>query len=133
MSAQNVISIKNKIIIWAIVAIVVAVLAIQVFGSTQQKEEPSDITRDNRSSETKYENDTPEIIPVKNPKLNPEEDRQGGIKPEIFETATFADICFSQGKYEQAGKVYRKLLINEPDNIKYKDRLKIIESKIGLK
>lgn len=53
------------------------------------------------------------------------------LKPEIFETATFADICFNQGKYEKALKVYKKLLNGEPDNIKFKDRVKTIESKIG--
>jgi len=53
------------------------------------------------------------------------------LKAEIFETATFADICFNQGKYEKALKVYKKLLNGDPDNNKYKERIKIIESKIG--
>jgi len=55
------------------------------------------------------------------------------IKPDIFETATFADICFSQGKYDKAIQVYRKLLDNDPDNATYKEKLRIIESKMGLK
>jgi len=55
-----------------------------------------------------------------------------GLKSELFETATFADICLNQGKYEKALRVYKKLLNSDPDNSKYKEKLKIIESKMGM-
>ena len=58
-------------------------------------------------------------------------DRPAGLKSEIFETATFADICFNQGKYDKALKVYRKLLANDPDNTRLMEKIKLIESKMG--
>ena len=65
--------------------------------------------------------------------IKPGQDKTGGLKTEIFETATFADICFKQGKYEKALKVYKKLLMGAPDNSKFIDKIKTIESKMGLK
>lgn len=57
--------------------------------------------------------------------------RQFGLKTEIFETATFADICLKQGKFEKAKQIYMKLLNDDPENLLYKEKLKIIESKMG--
>lgn len=54
-----------------------------------------------------------------------------GLKKELFETATFADICLKQGKFEKARQIYKKLLNDDPENTLYKEKLKIIESKIG--
>jgi len=53
------------------------------------------------------------------------------LKTELFETATFADICFKQGKYEKALNIYRRLLAGEPANARYKEKIRIIEAKIG--
>jgi tetratricopeptide (TPR) repeat protein len=54
-----------------------------------------------------------------------------GIRPELFETATFAEICVKQGKLSKALEIYKKLLEKEPDNGKIKDKITAIESKIG--
>jgi tetratricopeptide (TPR) repeat protein len=52
--------------------------------------------------------------------------QQGALKSELFETATFADICISQGKYEKALKIYNRLLQNDPENQRYREKLKLI-------
>jgi tetratricopeptide (TPR) repeat protein len=49
----------------------------------------------------------------------------------IFETATFAEICSNQGKYEKAMEIYEKLLKQLPDNPVYLEKIKIIKAKIG--
>jgi len=54
-----------------------------------------------------------------------------GIKLELFETVTFADICYKQGKFEKALSIYKKLLNNNPGNARLKEKIRIIESKIG--
>jgi tetratricopeptide (TPR) repeat protein len=59
-------------------------------------------------------------------------ERTGAWKAEIFETATFADICFNQGKFDKALKVYKKLLSTDPENAKYRERIKSIESKMSM-
>ena len=56
-------------------------------------------------------------------------DKAGGLKTELFETATFADICISQGKYEKALNIYQRLLQAEPDNEKYKEKIKFINER----
>jgi len=63
--------------------------------------------------------------------INPDQDienadHKGVLKSELFETATFADICINQGKYEKALKIYKRLLNNDPDNAKYKEKIKMI-------
>jgi len=55
--------------------------------------------------------------------------QSGGLKSELFETATFADICVNQGKYEKALKIYKRLLNNDPDNAKYKEKIRLIEQR----
>ena len=57
------------------------------------------------------------------------EEKTGGLKSELFETATFADICINQGKYEKAYKIYKSLLNLEPDNAKYKEKIEFINRK----
>jgi tetratricopeptide (TPR) repeat protein len=53
------------------------------------------------------------------------------INVEIFETATFADICLAQGKYEKALDIYTKLSILHPDNESYREKINIIKAKMG--
>jgi tetratricopeptide (TPR) repeat protein len=53
----------------------------------------------------------------------------GGLKSELFETATFADICVDQGKFEKALKIYKRLLKIEPDNAKYKEKIEMISKR----
>ena len=54
------------------------------------------------------------------------------LKSELFETATFADICFKQGKYDKSLNIYRRLLTKEPANARYKEKIRIIEAKMGI-
>jgi tetratricopeptide (TPR) repeat protein len=49
----------------------------------------------------------------------------------IFETATFADICLAQGKYEKALEIYTKLLMIHPDNAEYREKINSIQAKMG--
>jgi tetratricopeptide (TPR) repeat protein len=58
-----------------------------------------------------------------------QQEKAGGLKTELFETATFADICISQGKYEKALQIYQRLLEADPDNERYKEKIKIINEK----
>lgn len=62
-------------------------------------------------------------------KQEDEEDKTGGLKSELFETATFADICISQGKYEKAFNIYNKLLQNDPGNEKFIEKINLIKQK----
>jgi tetratricopeptide (TPR) repeat protein len=57
------------------------------------------------------------------------QDKASGLKTELFETATFADICISQGKYDKALNIYQRLLEADPDNEIYKEKIKIITEK----
>jgi tetratricopeptide (TPR) repeat protein len=57
------------------------------------------------------------------------DDKTGGLKTELFETATFADICISQGKYDKALNIYQRLLQAEPDNEKYKEKIQFINER----
>lgn len=52
--------------------------------------------------------------------------RTGGLKSELFETSTFADICLQQGKLEKALAIYRKLLENDPENNGHKEKVNFI-------
>ncbi len=87
----------------------------------------------NPESEDTTEPELPEesIVPLEN--LEQTEEKQNtagdGLKSELFETATFADICISQGKFEKALKIYEALLQNEPDNKTYNDKVKFIKQK----
>ncbi len=92
------------------------------------------IEKQDKAEESYYESEpkTEENQDELTARADSEQGQTDGLKPELFETATFADICFNQGKYEKAFKVYKKLLIDDPDNSKYKEKLKIIESKIGM-
>ena len=56
-------------------------------------------------------------------------EKLSGLKSEMFETATFADICINQGKYEKALKIYEGLLLNDPENRTYKDKVNLIKQK----
>ncbi len=71
------------------------------------------------------------IVPLEN--LDKEETKQNppkdGLRSELFETATFADICISQGKYAKALKIYEGLLHNDPDNETYKQKVNYIKQK----
>jgi hypothetical protein len=49
----------------------------------------------------------------------------------IFETATFADICLAQGKFEKALEIYTKLLMIHPDNPEYREKINSIQAKMG--
>ena len=55
--------------------------------------------------------------------------KKGGLRSELFETATFADICISQGKYEKALNIYNRLLQNDPGNMKYIEKINLINQK----
>jgi len=55
--------------------------------------------------------------------------QSGGVKSELFETSTFADICLDQGKFEKALKIYKRLLNNDPDNAKYKEKIRMINQR----
>ncbi|OQX91015.1 MAG: hypothetical protein B6D58_09035 [candidate division Zixibacteria bacterium 4484_95] len=63
----------------------------------------------------------------------PPTNKRFGLKKELFETATFADICLKQGKFEKARQIYEKLLKDDPENALYREKLSTIESKMGLK
>lgn len=71
------------------------------------------------------------IVPLEN--LDKEETKQNqagdGLKSELFETATFADICISQGKFEKALKIYETLIQNDPENETYKEKVNFIKQK----
>jgi tetratricopeptide (TPR) repeat protein len=49
-----------------------------------------------------------------------------GLKSEMFETPTFADICLQQGKLEKALGIYKKLLEKDPENAGFNEKVKYI-------
>ncbi len=64
-------------------------------------------------------------------RINEQEKGTSKIDVEIFETATFADICLAQGKYEKALEIYTKLSMVHPDNAEYRDKINSIQAKMG--
>ena len=62
-----------------------------------------------------------------------DQNNAAGVGVEIFETATFADICLDQGKFEKALEIYAKLSRVHPDNLEFQDQVKTIQAKMGIK
>jgi tetratricopeptide (TPR) repeat protein len=64
-------------------------------------------------------------------RINEQAEGTAKIDVEIFETATFADICLAQGKYEKALEIYTKLSMVHPDNAEYREKINSIQAKMG--
>lgn len=64
-------------------------------------------------------------------RINEQAEGTSKIDVEIFETATFADICLAQGKYEKALEIYTKLSMIHPDNAEYREKINSIQAKMG--
>ncbi|MCP4580108.1 MAG: tetratricopeptide repeat protein [candidate division Zixibacteria bacterium] len=88
----------------------------EIGEQSQTNESLNDVTSDSSSGQKSSPDQNPNTAETK-----------GVFKSELFETATFADICVNQGKYEKALKIYKRLLNNDPDNAKYIDKVKMIK------
>jgi len=86
----------------------------------KQSAEDESLVKDNDSQDIGYDKFETDIKNL---------EQSEGLKPELFETATFADICINQGKFEKALKIYKRLLNNDPDNAKYKEKIKLISQR----
>ena len=69
-----------------------------------------------------------EVYAPERPPLPNDED-----EPDVFETATFAEICLNQGKLEKALEIYSKLYRANPSNGEYQKKVETIQEKMSQK